>query len=398
MAAVAKQGVSVFRQFVAPWHVAAAVLVFNACFFGPQFARDGAQSFAQIGNHFVTRTVQPASHRSPQIAVLRGTRRIGYDGQFSYYMDLDPVGARYYTDDPPYRYGRILLPAAAWVLGAGQPGAFPYSLIAINLFAIVATVYLLAGYLSRKGLSPWWAALYGVFPGMMVCLWADLSEPLAFFFAAWGYIEFERRPERMLRYAGLFALAGLARETALVIPALVAVQLALQGRVGARLRPRSVGLAAAMFAIVLLPTVVWRSFLQAWLGGSPFGTPYDWIPFQGIWHYWPFDGHAVVVLLAVVLPGLVWLALALGRLASGRPSLPLFMVIVSVFLFVVLVPSAVEVDYESAGRTITALVLAVILWLPDLRVEPRFRPRLVDGAIWLLTPVWFLVVLALAAL
>jgi hypothetical protein len=398
MATAAHRGVGVFRQFVAPWHVAAAVLIFNACFFAPQLAKDGAQSFAQIGNHFVTWKVEPASHRSPAIATLRGTRRIGYDGQFSYYMDLDPVRARYYIDDPPYRFGRILLPAAAWVLGAGQPGAFAYSLIAINLFAIVATVYLLAGYLVRKGLSPWWAALYGVFPGMMICLWADLSEPLAFFFAAWGYIEFERRPERMFRYAGLFALAGLARETTFVIPALVAAQIALQGREGLRLRPRSLGLAAGMFGLVLLPTIVWRSFLQAWLGGSPFGTPYDWIPFQGIWHYWPFDAHAAVVLLAVVLPGLLWLALALVRLGSGKPSMPLFMVIASVVLFVVLVPSAVEAVYESAGRTITALVLAVILWLPELRTEPRFSPRLVTAGIWLLTPVWFLIVLALAAL
>ena len=398
MAAVAKRDSGVFRQFLAPWHVAAAVLIVNACFFAPQLAKDGAQSFAQIGNHFVTWRVQPASHRSPAIAVLRGTRRIGYDGQFSYYIDLDPLRARYYTDDPPYRYGRILLPAAAWVLGAGQPGAFPWTLLAINLFAIVGTVYLLAGYLLRKGLSPWWAALYGVFPGIMVCLWADLSEPLAFFFAAWGYIQFDRRPERVLRYAALFSLAALARETTLVIPALVAIQMALRDRAGAHLRPRSVGLAAGMFSIALLPTVVWRSFLQAWLGGSPFGTPYDWIPFQGIWNDRPFDAHSVVVLLAVVLPGLLWLALALLRLASGKPTLPLFMVIVSVVLFVVLVPSAVEVVYESAGRTITALVLAVILWLPDLRAEPPFRPRLVDGAIWLLTPAWFLIVLALAAL
>ena len=398
MAALANRGVGVFRQFVAPWHVAGAVLIFNACFFAPQLARDGAQSFTQIGNHFVTRNVQPASHQSRAIAVLHGTRRIGYDGQFAYYMDLDPARARYYTDDPPYRYGRILLPAAAWVLGAGQPGAFPATLLAINLFAIVATVYLLAGYLLRKGLSPWWAGLYGVFPGVMVGLWADLSEPLAFFFAAWGYLEFERRPERMLRYAGLFALGGLARETTLVIPALVAIQIALRGRIGPRLQPRSVGLAAGMFSIALLPSLVWRSFLQAWLGGSPFGTPYDWIPFQGIWNARPFDRHSVVVLLAVVLPGLAWLALALGRLASGKPSLPLFMVIVSVVLFVVLVPSAVEVVYESAGRTISALVLAVILWLPDLRAEPRFRPRLVEGAIWLLTPAWFLIVLVLAAL
>ncbi|HEX4521214.1 MAG TPA: hypothetical protein VH063_16655 [Gaiellaceae bacterium] len=386
------------RTFVAPWQVAAAVLIFNVGFFAPQLHREGAVSFAQIGNHFVTWHVAPASHRSPRIASLSGTRRIGYDGQFSYYMDLDPVRARYYTDDPPYRYGRILLPAAAWVLGAGQPGAFAYTLIALNLFAIVATVYLLAGYLVRRGLTPWWAGLYGVFPGIMICLWADLSEPLAFLFAAWGYLEYERRPERVARYGALFALAVLARETALVIPALVAIQIALRGREGLRLRGRAVGAAAALLAITLVPTAIWRGFLQWWLGGSPFGTPYDWVPFQGIWHYWPFGGRAVVVLLAVVLPGLVWLVLALDRLRSGRPTLPQFMVIVSVLLFVVLVPSAVEAVYESAGRTITSLVLAVILWLPDLRASPPYRPRLVDGAIWLLTPVWFLIVLALAAL
>ncbi|HEX4518290.1 MAG TPA: hypothetical protein VH063_01790 [Gaiellaceae bacterium] len=142
-----------------------------------------------------------------------------------------------------------------------------------------------------------------------------------------------------------------------------------------------------------------RVLLQDWLVYSPFGPKYDWIPFAGQFGgHRPFDGHAVVVALTVVLPGLVWLALALDRLRTRRPTLPVALVIASVLLFVVVVPAAVEVDYASAGRSIIPLVLGVVLWLPDLRATPRFRPRPVRGAIWLLTVIWFGVVLALTSL
>jgi hypothetical protein len=235
MTAAFHRAAIVLRLFVAPWQVAAAVLILNVAFLAPHLYRSGAESFAQTGKIFVDRNVEPPSHRSKAISSLQATRDIGYDGQFSYYIELDPLKARYYIDAPTYRYARILYPVAAWAFAAGQSGALPYSMIAINLSAIVATVYLLGGYLVRHGASAWWAALYGLFPALIVCLWADLTEPLAFFFAAWGFVAFDRRPERALRYSVLFALAALTRETTLIIPGLIAIRIAFAGGSGLRL-------------------------------------------------------------------------------------------------------------------------------------------------------------------
>src|SRR3984893_1218035 len=59
-----------------------------------------------------------------------------YDSQFFYYMALDPVNARYYMDANTYRYTRILYPMVARVLGLGQPGLMPDTLILVHWLAL----------------------------------------------------------------------------------------------------------------------------------------------------------------------------------------------------------------------------------------------------------------------
>ncbi len=223
-----------------PWQVAAMVFVVLALGLAIQARATGVSSFIGVGTNFSGRKLPP-DHRVARISRLHSTRKIGYDGQFVYYIALSPLGARWYIDDPPYRYGRSLYPITVWLLALGQPGAFPYTMLAINLAAIVATVFLLAGYLRRKGLSAWWAAVYGFFPGIVVCLWFDLTEPLAFFLATLGVLTRRAQTERALRYAPVFALAVLTKETTSPhLPGRVAFTLALEegAPVCARVRAR----------------------------------------------------------------------------------------------------------------------------------------------------------------
>ncbi len=189
--------------------------------------------------------------------------------------------ARYYLDDGGYRYGRILYPAAAWLLALGQPGAFPVTMPVINVLAVFGTVFLIAGFLRRKGVSAWWAAVYGFFPGIVICVSRDLTEPLAYFLAVLGFVLVERRPGRALRYAPAFALAALARETTIVFPALLSLQLALQGRAGVRLRGERLARAAAFTAIWFVPFAAYRLLLRWWLQGFPQEQPADPVPVAG---------------------------------------------------------------------------------------------------------------------
>src|SRR5690349_17648003 len=61
----------------------------------------------------------------------------GYDGQFSYYIALDPATAPQLMDVPAYRLQRILLPILARMVALGQPALVPWALLLINFVALV---------------------------------------------------------------------------------------------------------------------------------------------------------------------------------------------------------------------------------------------------------------------
>ena len=97
-------------------------------------------------------------------------------------------------------------------------------------------------------------------------------------------------------------------------------------------------------------------------------------------------------MLALVLPGIVWLAVVSVAASRAGPCLPFALVAVGVLLFVVFLPKDVEVNYIAAGRAFAFVPLAAILALPLLRAVGRPGPRAVGGAMLLLSPVWFLLV------
>src|SRR5580765_6093971 len=177
------------RPVAGPWQVTAVVAFAYCMFLGGQIGTSGMDSLTGVGDRFVQQ-----STRSSAISGLDSARGPGHDGQFAYFIALDPARARYYVYGPPVHwYTRILYPIGARVLALGRPGAIPYTLLAINVLSVVGTVFLLAGYLRRHGLSSWWAAVYGVFPGVVWCVFRDLTEPLGYFFVAWGTVLFLRR-------------------------------------------------------------------------------------------------------------------------------------------------------------------------------------------------------------
>ena len=94
--------------------------------------RHGPESFIHIGRIFVAK-----SHASPAIdqraASYHYDGDIGFDGQFAYFIAVDPVNARYYADSPAYRYTRIVYPLTARAVALGRADLVPYSLVLVNL-------------------------------------------------------------------------------------------------------------------------------------------------------------------------------------------------------------------------------------------------------------------------
>ena len=341
---------------------------------------------------------------------------IGYDGQFFYYLALDPANARYYVDVSTYRYTRILYPMVARVLAFGRPDLIPWTLFLVNWLAIAGGALAVAAWLKRRGFSPWFALVYGFYPGLVVVLQRDLSEALAYGLAATAIYVFDYGPgRRELLAAGVFALAALTRETTAVIPLVYAAALLFgphpdpppqagegerrRQRAGEGERGRQIVAAlprAVLFgAIAIGPLALYKVFLLAWLGsGHDIGIPLAHLPFQGLWYwrYWSIPGQTEEV-RTVVFPGLIAggaAAYALWRRRTFAP--PVFVLIVNVLLFIVFLQAGAYIDISASSRVTMAVPLAALLCLPFL-VAGAARAWWVwaCSALWLaLTPFWLI--------
>jgi len=135
------------KLWLRPWVI---VLVLALAYVGLTLARYEGDPliFALVGTQYSGRGY---AQSDPQ-----GTQ--GYDGQFAYYIARDPAGGWRYCDVPAYRYQRILYPLLAWALALGQPGVVPWTLVALNVAALVGGTYFTERLLETRGVSRWYAA------------------------------------------------------------------------------------------------------------------------------------------------------------------------------------------------------------------------------------------------
>jgi hypothetical protein len=146
----------------------------------------------------------------------------GYDGQFGYYiaLDPDPRSVADHLDLPAYRYQRILMPLLARVLAFGKAPLIPWTLLLLGIFSLAAGTWAVSELLSAFGISRWYALVYGFWAGLMLSLVTDLSEPLAFGLVAGALLAGERN-QRQFSWL-LFGLALFAKEvTGLFIGAML---------------------------------------------------------------------------------------------------------------------------------------------------------------------------------
>ncbi|MFL5964759.1 MAG: hypothetical protein ACJ757_17935 [Gaiellaceae bacterium] len=306
---------------------------------------------------------------------------VGYDGQFYMYIAVDPTGARPYLDNPAYRYSRPVYPLAARALAGGEERLVPWTLLLLGVAGVFAATFAVATVLTRWGVSPWYGAFVGAYPGLFLGVSYDLAEPLAYGVLALGLLVWYTRRPRVLGAALLFGLAGVTRETTLLFPATLALWLAIRER-----RFRQAG---TLLGIALAPYVAVKVALAVWLGswGEAQAAKLEALPLLGLVRQWPWSDYQVQQILAVVVPAL--LAPIVVWLATRAVTPELCLLIVNVVVLVLLLPKPSYVNYLASGRIATGVIIAFLLCLPALLQKGRVAQAWLPIALWLLP--WYTV-------
>jgi hypothetical protein len=331
--------------------------------------------FIHLGLHYVQR-----STTSSLITVdprYTGYTPVGYDGQFAYFIALDPAHAAPYTDAAAFRYARILYPMTARFLALGLPDMIPLTLILVNLFALAGGTLAVAAWLKRKGCSPWFALAFGFYPGMLIAFQNDLTEPMAYALVALAIYLFDFGGRRRLLWAGIgFALAALTRETAAIFTIIYALAV-LVGTSDAgdwRARPAMNWRGAALLlALGLGPLLLYKGFLYLWLGqigvpgvdlGAADGGQLASFPLQGILAHWPWDWETGSAVIAVAAPGLLSAGVGVWALKRGARHVAIWALLANVLFLVILLGPAPYGVFADVEPVTGGVVLAALFCLP----------------------------------
>jgi len=310
----------------------------------------------------------------PLALVMPGTRysRLdphgteGYDGQFAYYIALDPLGAVPHIDVPAYRYQRILYPLLSRFLAFGDPAFIPWAMLLVNLVALAAGTYFTERMLEGFGVSPLYAVTYGLFPGLLLSVRLDLNEPLAYGLVQAGVYAYERK--RPLAGAGLLGLACLAKETSLPFVAGYAMAFALARQW------RHLG---ELALLALLPEALLQLLLKLWLGefglgsGGAGASPFSPVPFGGLIEVGFVKLKALLLWLAilgptVVIPVITALIFLAYRFHQGERH-PIAFCLAFNALALVFLPFSTWREFLAMLRVMTGFVASTVLYGAMLR-------------------------------
>ncbi len=291
----------------------------------------------------------------------------GYDGQFAYWIARDPrpAVAAAHLDVPAYRYQRLLYPLLAWALAGGQAAAVPWTLVLINLAAQLAGTRLVEQWLRDQGVSRWYALTYGLWAGLVMAVRLDLTEPLAYALAAAALLAVNRG--RVAWSAAAVGLALLAKETVL------AVWLALLVWAVVNRRWR----AAVAFALAALPFAVLQFLLVQWFGtagiasGGYLATPFEWVPYMGLWRVATVSVAAMALLGVLLVPLIVapsvWGVVAAAGRIVRRDWSPAVWALGANAALLAVVPFSTFREPLGIIRLATGLVLVTVLFGAQMR-------------------------------
>ncbi len=294
----------------------------------------------------------------------------GYDGQFVYYIarEMRPTQVAPYLDEPAYRYQRILLPLLGWLISLGSPRLIPWTLMVLGIASQAAGTWFVAEILAGWGVSRWYALVYGLWVGFVLAVRLDLPEPMAYALVAGAILAGERnRP--YLSWL-LYGLALFAKEvtSAFLLAAL------LSSLLQRRWRDVSGLLLFGLTPYLLFQLWLWWIFGQPGLGsGGDMATPFELIPFMGLWRiaqYSAFYLAAMLVVFAptVLLPTIWGIWASLRKLLRQETNVVVLALLVNALLILCLPFSTFR---ETGGllRFMCGLVLAVLLFAARYKIS-----------------------------
>ncbi|MGA7730681.1 MAG: hypothetical protein WCD37_05360 [Chloroflexia bacterium] len=362
----------------APLLVAATALAGYLLIFLLLFNRYGdLRDFIFIGKQFIARSDSSAIIKmDPGYAYLEEVP--GYDGQFAYFIALDPLNARYYVDQDrvSYRYTRILYPMLARSLVLGDPGWIPLSMVLVNLLAVTGGTFAVALWCRERRLSPWLGLVFAFYIGQVVAFSRDLNEILAYSLVAVAVYLFDHVPQRPILAALCFGLSALARETTLLFALVYIVALWARTLKDTGDQPGSQSQrwakVASFGALAIGPAVLWQLCLLWWLGdiGWRQGTGLYLVPFANLYKLYPLDEGVLDSVEAVVIPSTICLAVCLlqmWRSSQDRRRKELWVTVLNAVLFVLLLPPDNLYDIYGSARIATPVLMGAIYSLPYVR-------------------------------
>jgi hypothetical protein len=395
------------------WAVTAIVLLAYSLSVGVALRHRSPEEFIHLGRVLVDKS-QASPAISSRAASYHYDGEIGFDGQYAYFLAVDPINARFYMDSPAYRYTRVLYPLTARVLALGRADLVPWTLILVNLAMIGVGTAALAAWLRGRSASAWYAAVYGFYPGVLITLLRDTTEVMAYGLVAVAVYLFDRRgphpdpppqaregdsPLRHVPAAIVFALAILTRETAAIFAIGYTLAILASGSGAWRERLQRNWRSAALFvAIWAVPIGLWKIFLRLWLGSFGLDAHIEPVPFLGIASWYPWNSGQVVEVLIVVIPAVLCGIVATWAITRGIRRVETWLLLANVIILVVLLERPAYNDISSSGRITVGVVLAAVLTVPYLAV--RLRAWIWAAAVLWLSPMllWFALPTARAVL
>lgn len=281
----------------------------------------------------------------------------GYDGQFYYYIALNPLHATHHMDDAPYRYQRIFYPLAVWALSLGGNAGLASWWLLLNVLGALAGTAALAVLLQRRGLSPWFSLAFGLYFGQLAAMTHDVPDGLAVSFVVFAALAADQ--ERWKTCVCWLALAGLTRETTLLFAAGAAINALFEKRPGR----------AALVLSAALPLVLWLVALRLIFGktglffsGVVSQTPR--IPFAGFATILAASPRLFITLIVLVIPALIalgWMIYEVIRHTWRAAPGWLFVLLVNIGL-VIFLNDFTYGDLTSSSRVTIGLSLAWLLY------------------------------------
>jgi hypothetical protein len=312
----------------------------------------------------------------------------GYDGQFVYYIarDINPYEVKELLDVPAYRYQRILLPLLGRYLALGNLNIIPWVIPIVGILAQVAGTFAVGEFLNDWGISRWYALSYGLWVGFSLAIRMDLAEPLAYGLVAGAILMSERK--RPIFSWILYGLALFAKEVTILFlcAAMVTALLKRQWR-------DVVGLGVfALLPFTIFQVWLWWIFGQFGIGsGGAMATPFEIIPYMGLFRIGYYNQSYFLVMLVVFLPCVVLPSMwgiwsSIKNIINGETNVVVLALLLN-SLAIAFLPFSTFAESAGILRFACGLVLAVVLYAGRY----QFRRVLNYSLFWISMNVFLLI-------